>query len=81
MFGDWFNVACGVRQRSVEGPVLANIYIDCMMRDVLRRHPNAGIWVHYRVDGRWMDPEDMIHETRISCLLYADDCVLFASSE
>ena len=28
-----------------------------------------------------MDPEDMTHETRISCLLYADDCVLFASSE
>ena len=50
--GPWFKVACGVRQGSVEGPVLANIYMDHMMRGVLRRHPDLGIKFHYRLDGR-----------------------------
>ena len=27
LHGDWFPVACGVRQGSVEGPILANIHI------------------------------------------------------
>ena len=68
-------------QGSLEGPILANIYMDHMMREVLRRHPNLGIKFHYRLDGRWVDIEDMDHETRIACLMYADDCALFASSE
>ena len=76
-----FKVACGVRQGSVEGPVLANIYMDHMMREVLRRHPNSGIAFHYRLDGRWVDAEDMDYATRIACLMYADDCALFAFSE
>ena len=54
--------------------------MDCMMRDVLRRCPHSGIKIHYRLDGRWMDLEDMTHETRIACLMYADDCALFAES-
>ena len=67
--GPWFKVACGVRQGSVEGPVLANIYMDHMMREVLRRHLNLGIKFHYRLDGRWVDIEDMDHEMHISCLM------------
>ena len=51
------------------------------MREVLRRHPNSGVAFHYRLDGRWVDAEDMDYETRIACLMYADDCALFASSE
>ena len=51
------------------------------MREVLRRHPDLGIKFHYRLDGRWVDIEDIKHETRISCLMYADDCAFFASSE
>ena len=42
LYGDWFKVACGVRQGSIEGPVLANIYLDCMMREVLSRCPGSG---------------------------------------
>ena len=52
-----------------------------MMRKVLHQHPNLGIAFQYRLDGRWVDVEEMGHETRISCLMYADDCALFASSE
>ena len=40
LYGDWFSVACGVRQGSVGGPVLANTRMDCMMRDVRRRCPH-----------------------------------------
>ena len=79
--GPWFKVACGVRQGSVEGPVLANTYMDHTTREVLRRHPHIGIKFHYRLDGRWVDIADMDHETRIACFMYAGDCALFASSE
>ena len=41
--------------------------IDCMVREVLRRCPTLGIKVHYRLDGRWLDLEDMTQETRIAC--------------
>ena len=52
-----------------------------MMRKVLHQQPNLGIAFQYRLDGRWVDIEEMDHGTRISCLMYADDCALFASSE
>ena len=51
------------------------------MRDVLRRCPKAGIKIHYRLDGRWLDLDEMTHEVRIACLMYADDCALFAETE
>lgn len=81
IYGDWFNVSRGVRQGSIEGPILANIYIDCMMREVLGRCPQIGVRIHYRLDGRWVEAEDMTHEQRIACLMYADDCAIFATSE
>ena len=52
-----------------------------MMRKVLRRQPNMGIAFQYRLDGRWLDAEDMTFETHIACLMYPDDCALFASSQ
>ena len=55
--------------------------MDHMMRKVLHRHPNLGIAFQCRLDGRWVVAKGMDHETRISCLMYADNCVLFASSE
>ena len=79
--GPWFKVACGVRQGSVGGPFLASVYMDHMMRKVLHGHPNLGVAFQHRFDGRWVDAEEMDHETRIACWIYADDCVLFASSE
>ena len=55
--------------------------MDAMMRDVLHRCPDAGIRIHYRLDGRWVDATEMSHELRISCLMYAYDVALLASSE
>ena len=47
----------------------------------MHQRPNLGTAFQERLDERWVDAEDMDHETRISCLMYADDCALFASSE
>ena len=55
--------------------------MDHVMRKVLHQHPHLGIAFQYRLDGRWVDAEEMDHETRISCLMYADDCALLAPSE
>ena len=79
--GPWFKVACGVRQGSVEGPILPNIYMDCMMREVLRRHPHKGVASQHRLDGRWPDAANIAYETSIACLMYADYCALVAASE
>ena len=79
--GPWFKEACGVRQGSVEGPFLANSCMDHMMQKVLHRHPSLGLVFQYRFDGRWVDAGDMDFGTRIACLIFADDCALFASSE
>ena len=55
--------------------------MDHITRKVLHQHPNLGIAFHYRLDGRWAAAEEMEHETRTWCLMYADDCAFFASSE
>ena len=79
--GPWLKVACGRRQSFIGGTILANICVDQMMREVLRRHPKIGIAFQYRLDGRWGDADDMDTETRIECLMYPVGCALFASSK
>ena len=75
-FGEWFFTGSGVRQGSVEGPLQSNIYMDTMMGAVLHRCSTAGIRVHYRIDGRWVNSTEMSHGVRIACLQYADDVAL-----
>lgn len=73
-------MACGVRQGPIEGPVLANIYIGLMIREVLSRCLKSSIRIRHRLDGRWLDMEDMTHGQRIACLMCAAACARFASS-
>ena len=55
--------------------------MDYTTRGVLRRQPHFGSPFQYCFDGEWLDAEGMDFETRIGCLLFADDCALFASSD
>ena len=70
-----------LRQGFVEGFVLANIYRAHMIQAVLRQRSHISIRFQYRLDGRWADAEGMDFETCIACLLYLEDCALFALSE
>jgi hypothetical protein len=62
---DWFGVDVGVRQGCVLSPVLFSMYIDGLARELKDR--GLGVKID---DGEV-----------VSCLLYADDIVMFAESE
>lgn len=77
-----FNISTGVRQGCPLSPLLFNIYMDFLARQVLQECEAAGVRgfkVAYRLHGQLMDaPTDQVLYTLL--LLYADDLVLLAPS-
>jgi len=76
---EWFNIRTGVRQGCPLSPLLFNIYMDFLARQVIQECEEAGVRgfkVAYRINGEMVSPsEDLLMALM---LLYADDLVLIS---
>ena len=80
-----FDVVSGVKQGCVLAPALFNLYLTAILI-VAFSDCDTGVRMEYRTDGgllniRRFGAKTKVYETIIRCLLYADDCALFAHSE
>ena len=75
----WFDIRTGVRQGCPLSPLLFNIYMDFLARQVIQECEEAGVRgfkVAYRINGELVSPTEGLLNALM--LLYADDLVLLA---
>jgi hypothetical protein len=77
-----FPITTGVRQGCPMSPLLFNVFIDAVVRSVLRQHPQHGVRIAFSINGQLVEPagRPTWSTALIPLLMYADDIVLLAPS-
>lgn len=78
--GGKFGTFGGVRQGCKMAPVLFNIYIDIVMRDILDQAKMSGIEVTSKENGGLWDEDKGWATTTIRDLMFADDAAIFTKN-
>ncbi len=78
--GETFAVKTGLKQGDVISPMLLNLYMDCVIRDVMPTFKSLGITLRYTINGALHELDSTIlgEEELLWILLYADDIALLS---
>jgi hypothetical protein len=78
--GETFAVETGFKQGDVISPMLFNLYMDCVIRDVMPIIKSLGIAFRYTINGALheKDHKTLGEEDLLWILLYADDIALMS---
>ena len=76
--GDTFGVETGFKQGDVISPMLFNLYMDCVIREVMPKIKSLGISFRYTINGALYEKDwlTLAEEDLLWILLYADDIAL-----
>ena len=78
--GDTFSVETGFKQGDVISPMLFNLYMDCVIREVMPKIKSLGITFRYAINGALHETDSRVlgEEDLLWILLYADDIALMS---
>ena len=78
--GDTFSVETGFKQGDVISPMLFNLYMDCVIREVMPKIKSLGITFRYVINGALHETDSRVlgEEDLLWILLYADDIALMS---
>jgi hypothetical protein len=78
--GDTFGVETGFKQGDVISPMLFNLYMDCVIREVMPKIKSLGITFRYAINGALHETDSRVlsEEDLLWILLYADDIALLS---
>ena len=80
-FTDWFEVGTGFKQGDVNAPMLFNLFLDTVLRDMQAELEPLGMSFLYRVDGTLREMPSRNLPDSFWSVLVADDMGLVAASE
>ncbi|CAF1113431.1 unnamed protein product [Rotaria magnacalcarata] len=76
-----FAMNTGVRQGCILSPILFNVYIDYIMKQVIQQANVQGVTLSYRLGDFWLtDRGNGSHKVHLLTLMYADDIVVMCDS-
>ncbi|CAF2052948.1 unnamed protein product [Rotaria magnacalcarata] len=76
-----FVMNTGVRQGCILSPIVFNIYIDYIMKQVIQQANVQGVTLSYRLSDFWLTVKGYgSHKVHILTLMYADDIVVMCDS-
>ncbi|CAF2128934.1 unnamed protein product [Rotaria magnacalcarata] len=76
-----FAMNTGVRQGCILSPILFNIYIDYIMKQVIQQANVQGVTLSYCLADFWLTGRgNDSHEVHVLTLMYADDIVVMCDS-
>jgi hypothetical protein len=84
-FGEAFLLSVGLKQGSIFAPLLFNIYNTCMILAIEKKLEGCGIKLRFRLGSDIFNLDELkalskVKKCNLLHLLYADDCVIVASS-
>ncbi len=80
--GDTFTVETGIKPGDVISPVLFDLYMDCVIREVMFKVKSLGRTFRYTINSALHETDSMVlgEEDLLRILLYADDIALMSDN-
>ncbi|CAF2091991.1 unnamed protein product [Rotaria magnacalcarata] len=79
-FSSSIQMNTGVKQRCLLSPILFDVYIDFVTRQILEQAGTEGITMNYRLGDLWYSGRGKSDDVKLLALIYADDIAVMCQS-
>ena len=79
-FSSSIQIKTGVKQGCLLSPILFNVYIDFVMRQILEQAGIDGVHMSYRLGDLWYSGHKNTDDVKLLTLIYADDIVVMCQN-